>query len=138
MRRQIGQRWTPFFLRFPCLRETCQGVRADGNFQVADGQVEEHPCRQKVPGDGHEPHRGDVTPDRVHEVRIARPTNISTTPTNRMNAPPLIGSSRSTQGLRYIPQLVSRLKNLSRPARNGPRPSPSLSAHQAELGKGMA
>src|SRR5262245_15440004 len=45
----------------------------------------------------------------------------------------LTGSKRSARGLRYICQLVSRLKNLSRPARKGPSPRPIRSAHHAEL-----
>ena len=59
--------------------------------------------------------------------------HVGMTPTACMNAARLIGSIRSTLGLRYICQLVSRLKNLSRPARNGPSPNPSLNAHHAEL-----
>ena len=38
---------------------------------------------------------------------------------------------KSASGLMYPVQLVKRLKYLSRPARNGPTPSPIRSTHQA-------
>src|ERR1019366_343856 len=70
-------------------------------------------------------------PRRVHLVRIASPTIISMTPTMCMKVRPLNGSIFRATGLMYAVQLVKRLKYLSRPARNGPTPSPIRSAHQA-------
>src|SRR5262245_17782320 len=63
---------------------------------------------------------------------MARPTAISITPTARMKVAPLTGRTFSAIGLRYIPQVVSTSKNLSSPARNAPRPSPTRRAHHAD------
>src|ERR1035441_1827040 len=69
-------------------------------------------------------------PMRVHLVRIARPTIISMTPTMCMKVCPLNGNILRASGLMYPVQLAKRLKYLSRPASNGPTPSPIRSTHQ--------
>src|SRR5436190_10043601 len=55
------------------------------------------------------------------------------TPTMCMKVTPWIWRIRGTSGFRYISQFVSRLKNLSRPARKGPSPKPILRTHHACL-----
>jgi|SRR6516225_6172317 len=65
-----------------------------------------------------------------NRVSTVTPTTISTTPTKCMNVFGSICRSRGANGLRYIPQLVRKLKNLSIPATIGPMPSPRRSNHQ--------
>ena len=50
-------------------------------------------------------------------------------PVIRMKVFALTGRNRYARGLRYILQLVNRLKNLSKPARQAANPKPILSAH---------
>src|SRR5690349_2347432 len=57
--------------------------------------------------------------------RTRIPAAISTSPTSRMKVRPSTGSLRSTSGLRYCSQSVSRLVNLSAPATMGTNPYPS-------------
>src|SRR5579884_3970593 len=54
---------------------------------------------------------------------------ISITPTTCMNVEALTGKDLVANGLRYIVQSVSLLKNLSAPVMIGPTPSPILNAH---------
>src|SRR5215472_10318654 len=53
------------------------------------------------------------------------------TPTMCMKVDALNGRIFRANGLMYAGQLANRLKYLSRPARNGPTPSPIRSAHHA-------
>src|SRR5438046_592484 len=48
-----------------------------------------------------------------------KPAAISRTPTSSMKACALMGSNRAIEGATYLSQLVSRWKNLSRPASVG-------------------
>ena len=59
---------------------------------------------------------------RVQRVRIASPTSISTGPIRCMKVSARIGNTRAARGLKYIPQVVSRLKYLSNPARKAASP----------------
>jgi hypothetical protein len=47
-----------------------------------------------------------------------------------MKVCPLNGSIFTASGLMYAGQLVKKLKHLSKPAKNGPTPSPIRSIHQ--------
>src|SRR5262245_53730856 len=49
-----------------------------------------------------------------------------------MKTAPLTGRNFSATGDRYIPHTVRTSKNLSRPARKAPTPSPTRSAHHAD------
>lgn len=102
-------------------------VKAEsGDLHVADGEVPGAAGGGQVERDGEEPGRHRVAAVPRGRVRMARTRHLDHAdhPHERVGTERTI---RSASGLRYIDQVAIRLKNLSRPARSGPAPSPTRS-----------
>src|SRR6185312_14551352 len=104
-----------FFAKFQCgrpalqLRQFRQSIGFQSQVGIANGYVQMIASNQI---------EARYPTGRSNPARMPAPTAISTIPTPRMNVLGVTGSAFSATGERYFSQSVSRLKNLSAPARN--------------------